>query len=283
MTTQRFTSMGCEIVIGGADTETRETVEALFAARDRIFSRFRDDSELSSVNGRAGRPLHVSVGFASMLGLALDVARESDGLVVPTVGAALKEAGYDTDFGRLRDDGRAPRTVPVGDWRAVRLVGGRASFPYGVQLDLNGVVKGKTVDDAVALLPGVGFVSAGGDIAVRGGAVVALPDGEVVRLVRGALATSGTDRRRWRRGGLAQHHLIDPRTGRPSQAQWKQVSACGASCLAADTAAKVGFLLDGEGPDWLDERGIPARFVAVDGGVVTNAAWRAFVPEHACM
>ena len=121
--------MGCEIVIGGADTETRETVEALFAARDRIFSRFRDDSELSSVNGRAGRPLHVSAGFASMLGLALDVARESDGLVVPTVGAALKEAGYDTDFGRLRDDGRAPRTVPVGDWRAVRLVGGGSPSP----------------------------------------------------------------------------------------------------------------------------------------------------------
>jgi FAD:protein FMN transferase len=135
VTTQRFTSMGCEIVIGGADTETRETVEALFAARDRIFSRFRNDSELSSLNGRAGRPLYVSAGFASMLGLALDVARES-GLVVPTVGAALEEAGYDTDFGRLRDDGRAPRTVPVGDWRAVRLGGRRVSFPYGVQLDL---------------------------------------------------------------------------------------------------------------------------------------------------
>jgi thiamine biosynthesis lipoprotein len=282
VSTQRFTSMGCEIVIGGADTETREAVEALFAARDQLFSRFRIDSELNSVNGRAGRPLHVSEEFASMLGMALAVARESDGLVVPTVGAALEAAGYAADFIRLRDDGRAPQTVPVGDWRAVQLVGRLLSFPYGVKLDLNGVVKGKTVDDAVAVLPGDGFVSAGGDIAVRGGAVVALPEGEVVRLVCGALATSGTDRRRWRRGGLAQHHLIDPRTGRPSRARWKQVSACGASCLAADTAAKAGFLLDGEGPDWLDERGIPARFVALDGEIVTNAAWRAFVPEHAC-
>ena len=63
-----------------------------------------------------------------MLGLALDVARESDCLVVPTVGAALEAAGYDTDFGRLRDDGRAPRTAPVGDWRAVRLIGRRVFF-----------------------------------------------------------------------------------------------------------------------------------------------------------
>ena len=42
--------MGCEIVIGGADTETRETVEALFAARDRIFSRFRDDDFSGQTN-----------------------------------------------------------------------------------------------------------------------------------------------------------------------------------------------------------------------------------------
>ena len=34
--------------------------------------------------------------------------------------------------------------------------------------------------------------------------------GETVRLVRGGLATSGTDRRRWVRGGVTQHHLIDP-------------------------------------------------------------------------
>jgi FAD:protein FMN transferase len=282
VTTQRFTSMGCEVVIGGTDTETREAVEGLFAARDRIFSRFRIDSEINSVNRRAGRPLHVSAEFASMLGIALAVARESDGLVVPTVGAALEAAGYNADFSQLRDNGRAPRAVPAGDWRTVRLAGRLLSFPYGVQLDLNGVVKGKTVDDAVALLPGDGFVSAGGDIAVRGGAAVALPEGEVVRLVRGALATSGTDRRRWCRGGLVQHHLIDPRTGRPSRARWTQVSACGASCLAADAAAKAGFLLDGKGPEWLDERGIPARFVALDGEIVANAAWRAFVPEHAC-
>jgi thiamine biosynthesis lipoprotein len=274
--------MGCEIVIGGTDTETREAVERLFAARDRIFSRFRIDSELNSVNRRAGSRLHVSAEFASMLGIALAVARESDGLVVPTIGAALEAAGYNADFGQLRDDGRAPRAVPAGDWRAVRLVGRLLSFPYGVQLDLNGVVKSKTVDDAVALLPGDGFVSAGGDIAMRGGAAVALPKGEVVRLIRGALATSGTDRRRWYRGGLAQHHLIDPRTGRPSKARWMQVSACGASCLAADAAAKAGFLLDGNGPEWLDERGIPARFVALDGEIVANAAWRSLVPEHAC-
>lgn len=111
---------------------------------------------------------------------------------------------------------------------------------------------------------------------------MSLPGGGSVDLVRGALATSGTDRRRWFRGGAMQHHLIDPRTGRPSTARWTHVTACGATCVAADIAAKAAFLLDEDGPDWLSKRGIPGRFVAADGAVVTNAAWRAFVPEPVC-
>ena len=71
----------------------------------------------------------------------------------------------------------------------------------GVRLDLNGVVKGQTVDDALTLLGGEGFVSAGGDLATRGTVVAALPRGGTVNLVRGALATSGTNRRRWLRAG----------------------------------------------------------------------------------
>ena len=51
------------------------------------------------------------------------------------------------------------------------------------------------------------------------------------------------------------------------------MTACGATCLAADVAAKAGFLAGDLGPAWLDARGIPARFVGVDGGVLTNDPW----------
>ena len=53
-------------------------------------------------------------------------------------------------------------------------------------LDLNGVVKGKTVDDALALL-GDGWVSAGGDLATTRPIVVGLPGGDAVTLDRGGL------------------------------------------------------------------------------------------------
>lgn len=140
----------------------------------------------------------------------------------------------------------------------MRLAGRLLTVPPGVLLDLNGVVKAQAVDDALALLPGEGWVSAGGDLAARGELTVALPGGEAVRLVEGALATSGSSRRRWLRGGRVLHHLIDPFAGVPADTPWEQVTACGRTCVDADVAAKAGFVA---GPDWLEARGIPAWFV----------------------
>ena len=66
---------------------------------------------------------------------------------------------------------------------------------------------------------------------------------------------------------------MDTETGEPSRSPWEQVTASGASCLAADVAAKVGFLLGERGPEWLDDRGISGRFVARDGEVLENDTW----------
>ncbi len=272
--TQRFHAMGCEVVLGAASAAAARAVEQLFRERERTFSRFIPGSELNRVNASAGRPVHASHEFETMLRTALDAAVESDGLVDPTLGAALVAAGYDADLALLRDDGRAPPAGPRGRWRGVGLIGRHLFVPAGVELDLNGVVKGATVDDALALIGDTGWVSAGGDLATRGGVDVSLPQGGTVRLERGALATSGTDRRNWTRGGELQHHLIDPRSGRPARSPWRYVTACAATCAGADVAAKVGFLRAESGPAWLDARGIPARFVTPNGAVRLNDAWR---------
>jgi thiamine biosynthesis lipoprotein ApbE len=71
---------------------------------------------------------------------------------------------------------------------------------------------------------------------------------------------------------------MDPATGRPSSSVWEQVSACGATCVDADVAAKAAFLLGEVGPAWLDEHGIPGRFLA-GGRAAVNEAWRAAVAE----
>jgi len=271
MNEHRFEAMGCEVVVRGGRATERAAVERLFHERDRVFSRFIPESELNRVNGASGRPTLVSALFAATLEVAIQAARETDGFVDPTLGAALEAAGYTRDLSYLPADPRAPG--PARGPQPVLLAGRIVAVPEGAILDLNGVVKSLAVDDALASLSGNASVSAGGDLAACGPLTVALPGAGVVELRKGALATSGRTVRRWLRAGEVQHHLIDPRTGRPSRSSWTEVTACGATCVAADVAAKAGFLRGEEGPAWLDARGIPARFLREDGSIRTNDAW----------
>jgi len=268
----RFRAMGCEVVLAGGDPAA---AAAVFAHWEGVFSRFLRDSELTQVNASPAWALHVSPLFARALRVALDAAVDTDGLVDPTLGAALEACGYDRDFSLLPGDGPPAGEAAASRLGEVRLEGRILRRPPGLQLDLNGVVKALAVDEAAGGLSSGGFVSAGGDLATRGPVDVGLPGGGAVRVVRGGLATSGVVSRRWRRGGEEQHHLLDPRTGRPCRdSPWEQVTVSGSSCLAADVAAKAAFLLGEDGPVWLDERGMAARFVARGGGVVLNRAWQ---------
>jgi thiamine biosynthesis lipoprotein len=266
-----FESMGCEVVVAGATDAELARVRALFEERDAMFSRFRPASELNAVNNGRGARL-VSALFARMVEAALQMRQRTGGLVDPTLGAAVEAAGYDRDFDALEPSDEELGT-PERPGR-IELYGRVLVLAPGVRLDLNGVVKAAAVDEALELLSGPGFVSAGGDLATQGRVDVALPGGGVVGLVSGGLATSGRTKRRWLRGGAEQHHLIDPNTGRPSTSRWDEVTVCGATCLAADAAAKAAFLLGDDGPEWLDRRHLPGRFVA-GAAAVENRSWAA--------
>ena len=244
-TVDRFRAMGCDVAVAGGEPVT---VAAVLERWEAAFSPFRPESELSRVNRSPERILGVSPLFAHVLRVALDMATETEGVVDPTL---------------------------CGRWPEVVLSNQLLSRPPGLALDLNGVVKALAVDEAAATLDGPGFVSVGGDLAVRGPVDVALPAGGAIRVVSGGLATSGTASR--------GAHLVDTATGSASDSCWEQVTASGATCLDADVAAKAAFLLAERGPDWLETRGIPGRFIAVDGEVVENGAWHAAsVAVHAC-
>ena len=273
MSLDSFTAMGCSVHVSGGSLSRRESIRELFASVDAIFSRFRPESELRRVNAAGGSAVHVSPRFAAAVSAALEAARASRGLVDPTLGAAIEALGYDTDFHELRPDPRPCQSAPAGDWRTISVCGQLLLRPRGTALDLNGVVKAMTVDEAAGLLDTPGWVAAGGDIATHETTVnVALPGGGAVALEAGGIATSGTATRQWWRGGRLQHHLLDPRTGQPADSPWTHVTALGRSCLSADIAAKAGFLLGAEGPEWLERRGVAARFLG-SGHPIENRLW----------
>jgi thiamine biosynthesis lipoprotein len=274
MERRTFHTMGTEIelLVDAKDaTEALSAAEAEFRRLEAILSRFRADSELSRLN-RAGR-LDAGPDLLRVTELALAARDQTAGRFDPTVHDAVVAAGYDRTFESIAPDG------PDADENAPRLCGGlvrvrreRIELEDGVHLDFGGIGKGYAADRAAEVLATAGpcLVNAGGDIAVRAGAwpvAVQTADGSLtLELTRGALATSGRDRRRWRRGGRELHHLIDPATARPAGGDLVRATVVASDAVTAEVWAKALFLAGGEaGAAEADVLRLPSVFVLTDG------------------
>jgi thiamine biosynthesis lipoprotein ApbE len=270
-----------------------EAVQDVVDAIDLACSRFREDSELSRLQAGDGRREGiVSPLLAQALATALRAAELSDGAVDPTVGAAVRTAGYSVDFDALPADG-SPITLtisPVPGWRRLRLFPAtrRVEIEAGVEVDLGATAKALAADLAAAAaleaMHGGGvLVSLGGDVSVAGdppedgwniqiaenSRAAITPDGETIAIRSGGVATSSTTVRRWRRGGVELHHIIDPATGLPASGPWRTVSVVAGSCVDANIAATAAIVRGASAAEWLDGAGLPARLVD-RGGVMTR-------------
>ena len=163
-------------------------------------------------------------------------------------------------------------------------------MPAGCSLDLGATAKAAGADRAAALIAerldvGV-LVSLGGDVATAGDApaggwpvrtgvstLSATEADETIMLGGGGLATSSPGVRRWRRGGVEQHHIVDPRTGRPAATRWQAVTVAAPRCLDANTAATAAIVLGDSALRWLGGTGWPARLVDDDGTVHRLGGW----------
>ena len=296
----RFAALGTYVHVATTGDLERavELAEAVIREVDRACSRFRPDSDLAQANAHAGSWTSVDPLLAAAVAVALDAARETDGLVDPCLGKALVEIGYDDDLAVVlaRGDLRAvpPASARPDAWREVRVDPDGAVFvPAGLHLDLGATAKAWAADLlAVTLVDAVGgdaLVSLGGDIRIAGASsrpwpvtITEHPDGigddiapEEVVLDGGGLATSSTVVRRWTAGGIARHHLLDPRTARPVTPYWRTVTATGPSSVAANVATTAAVVLGAEAEAWLEARAVDARLVAVDGTVHRTGRWPA--------
>ena len=273
----------------------RRVVGAELAAVDAACSRFRDDSDLARINRAGGATVAVSELFVVAIEVALRAAREADGDVDPTIGRAVRLAGYDRDFSALPAALPARRFVArhVPAWQQVVVDPSRCTLtvPGGVELDLGATAKALAADRAARALHGAlgvgALVSLGGDVATAGpppvdGWRIGVSDdhrtplesvSQTVSLVSGGLATSSTTVRRWRVGDDSAHHVIDPHTARSTAGRWRTVSVAAGSCVDANIASTAAIIRSERAPDWLARLGLPARLVTAAGDVVCVGGW----------
>ena len=270
-----------------------DVMDAELDAVDAVCSRFRPDSEIARLHDARGTAVPVGPLLAEAVGVALRAAELTNGVVDPTVGAAVRQLGYDRDFADVpRDGGPVVPTGPVPGWWRLGWdpEAGSLLVPRGVWLDLGATAKALAADRiaaAAAAAAGCGvLVALGGDVATggsppEGGWQVGIGDDHTtepdvtITLTEGGLATSGTTRRRWRRGGRTVHHIVDPRTGDVAAACWRTATVAAATCVAANTASTAAVVMGPAAVAWLARCGLPARLVAEDGAVTAVAGWPA--------
>lgn len=292
MQTKEFHAMGCRIAVwldedGPAAKDVVEQVPDWFETWEQSLSRFRENSELRTVNRNPEVRQVVSEPFWQVLQTAIEMEHRSNGLVTPAVLGALESAGYNSDFAT----GRVPlfrlseeENREVADISSLEIFPEtrQIMLPAGLRLDFGGTVKGWAAHQTMLRLAefGPAMVNAGGDISVSGpgidgqpwkiGIIDPLQPGlDLVRLAihTGGVATSGKDYRKWLQNGVLRHHIIDPRTGEPALTDILTASVTAPTVMEAEMAAKVLFILGSEeGGEWLRDHPQYASLLVLDGG-----------------
>ncbi len=302
MTTRTWRDWSCTVrVVDGQvpavyprRPDAARIVEELMRDVDAAVSRFRADSELERVNDAAPRLLPVSPLARTLVDVALDAARRTDGAVDPTVGAHLLALGYDADFALVRDRIAAPgRPVARGAWSQVVVDHdlGRVGVPRGLRLDLGATAKAWTADEAARRVSERHrvpvLVEIGGDLAVAGEAgepwrvrVAEAEDGsgELVGITHGGLATSSTTGRRWRSRSGPVHHVVDPATGRPVAGSVRTATIWAPSAADANAYSTAALVWGDAAVARLSLAGVDARLVDRAGAIRRVGSWPEEVP-----
>lgn len=204
----------------------RDAITALTEDFDRVWSRFRPDSLVTTIaRSTDGGRFDLPARDMPLLDLYDRLVTATDGRVDPLVGRDLELLGYDATYTLTPDEDGLARRDRDSWFRDVRRDGRELITQRPVVIDVGAAGKGYLVDLIADTLQDAGIASfvvdGSGDLRHRGPEPIrvglahpTLP-GRVIGVVPlgdAALCASATTRRTW---GKGLHHVLDGRTGRP--------------------------------------------------------------------
>lgn len=297
-TTTRAMGTDVRIVVLGTRATADRGIDRIHEL-EHLWSRFRTDSDIGRLNAADGGPVTVSPETVLLLRTAAHAWRLSAGFVDVTCLPAVVAAGYDRSFDDLPaersapdDPGRfaldGPDDIVIDEHPIDRSA--VVFCPVGTAVDPGGIGKGLAADLVASELLADGasgvLVDVGGDVRVAGASPgdagwtisVDHPDRRVslVGLHQGGIATSTTLRRRWTMSGSVHHHLIDPRTGHPSDSDVELATVIAGTAWEAEVLAKTLVIRGGADPFEVLDPSTPALAVTIGGAVLTSDDWQRF-------
>ena len=232
---------------------------------DQMLSNYLPDSELSQVNQRAFQsPVRVSKEFFQLLQDCFNYSRESDGSFDITVGPLMKVWGFYKGSVHLPHRAEVRAALDHIGYEHVKLDAKSLTVQFdqsGMSLDPGGVGKGYAVDRMAAVLRGSGVTSAlvsGGGSSIYGiGVPPSEPKGWYISirdpkdenkkaaelyLKDDSISTSGSYEKFFWAEGKLYSHIMNPRTGYPSEGMLS-VSVISPKTLDSEVWAKPYYIL----------------------------------------
>ena len=251
-------------VYGSKRDEVLKKLEDKINELDEMLSTGRETSEVSRLN-RSGEAV-LSPTVANLVKRSLDIYKKTDGLFDITIYPLMELWGFPTK------NYRVPSEKEIEE--KLKLVGSdkidfneetrKISFKNkGMEIDFGGIGKGYITDELVKILTDEKVESA---IINLGGNVFGFrkkPDGSLwniairdpnepdkymaaIRLYDSAVITSGGYERYFEENGVIYHHILDPRTGKPSESGLKSVSIISGDGTLADALSTSLFIMGEE-------------------------------------
>lgn len=288
-TGEYFDVLGTTLYIESTIDGYAEAVAEEMRGQEALLSAAFSDSDIGRINAAgAGESVTVSELTMTLLVLAREVYELTDGAYDPSVYPLVRLWGFAPgEFVQ----GVPPKHIPTDEEvrETLSLVGFERAFALnaekrtvtklieGAELDLGGIAKGYAVQKALESASGTALVNLGGNIGGVGrtftvgiGAPRQYPVsyvGTVKLYERECISTSGDYERWYEADGVRRHHVIDPRTGYPSE---RGLASATVICLdgALGDALATAIMVAGEekGREWLaalssEHEGISAVFV----------------------
>jgi thiamine biosynthesis lipoprotein len=260
---------------------------------DNLLSNYKPDSEWSAMNREAvNAAFSLSPELFEILAACLEYNRRSEGAFDISVGPLMKAWGFFQGEGAVPTPETLTKALAHVGFSKVRMDRDRRTIAFvepGVELDPGGIGKGYAVDRMVEVLKTRGieraFVSAGGSSIFGLGAP---PDDErgwpvTIRNPRApggvaghvwlrdqSLSTSGSYEKFFRAGGRVYAHIMDPRTGFPTQGT-SSVSVVTPRTIDGEAWTKAYFL---NGRDWTARHLLSgSRVLICDDGPTVACEW----------
>ena len=227
---------------------------------DRDMSPYKQESELSRINRLAPRQaLLISSELFDLIQASIRISRLSAGAFDITFASAGNL--YDYRKALKPDERQLKKILPAINYRHLKLDASNRKISFlhpEVRIDLGGIAKGYAVDRGIHLLKNCGIqnglVSAGGDTRLLGdrrgrpwmtgirnprqeqGSAMVLP------LTDTAISTSGDYERFFIENGVRFHHILSPKTGRPSHGVLS-ATVIGPDATTTDALSTTVFIL----------------------------------------